>query len=260
MINSIKTVIITGGLGLIGKPLSEYLITKGFHVLIIDRLEPESLNENIDYIKFDLSNINEFDQLIKQIKHKKFKIKGLVNNAAINPMIEMGAENFGKFEDLELNKWNEELNINLSSPVFLSKAILRIFDFSEGDNCKIVNVLSQYGLVPPNPNLYKEYSKKIGVNIYKPISYSVAKAALGMVTKYLAVYLAKEQINVNAIAPGGIENKQDQSFIDEYNKLTPMGKMAKPKDLVEAVRFLLSQDSNYMTGQILSIDGGWTVW
>jgi NAD(P)-dependent dehydrogenase (short-subunit alcohol dehydrogenase family) len=114
--------------------------------------------------------------------------------------------------------------------------------------------------VPPNQNIYKDYSKKTGTETYKPLSYSVSKAALEMVTRYLAVYLAQRNITINAIAPGGIGNNQDESFVKAYVELTPMKKMGKVEDLMGAFEYLLSPGSDYMTGQTMIIDGGWTVW
>ena len=81
-----------------------------------------------------------------------------------------------------------------------------------------------------------------------------------MVTRYLAVYLAERNITVNAIAPGGIANNQDESFVNAYLELTPMRKMGQVEDLLGAFEYLLSAGADYMTGQTLIIDGGWTVW
>jgi NAD(P)-dependent dehydrogenase (short-subunit alcohol dehydrogenase family) len=254
------SVILTGGCGLIGKFLSLHLAEKGYHIIVIDIIEPAQKHPNIDFIKFDLADIKKFELLKDKIRSKTNKIRGLINNAAINPMIEKDAGSFGKFEDIDFANWDKEMKVNLSSPIFLTKELLDLFDLTGNKNGKIINVLSTYGIVPPNQDIYRDYSKKSGKEIYKPLSYSVAKAALGMFTKYLAVYLAEKNINVNAIAPGGIENKQDETFIVAYKKLTPMGRMANPADLLGAFEYLLSQESNYMTGQTLIIDGGWTVW
>jgi NAD(P)-dependent dehydrogenase (short-subunit alcohol dehydrogenase family) len=152
------------------------------------------------------------------------------------------------------------MRINLSAPVFLTKHMLEVFNFNSERKCRIINMLSTYGIVPPNQNIYKDYSNKTGTETYKPLSYSVSKAALEMVTRYLAVYLAQRNITVNAIAPGGIGNNQDESFVKAYVELTPMKKMGKVEDLMGAFEYLLSPGSDYMTGQTMIIDGGWTVW
>ena len=254
-----ESIVLTGGSGLIGSKLSLHLAGKGYHVITIDK-EKGFENKRIDHIKFDLSEIEEYPDLIKKIGKLSDNIIGLINNAAINPMIEKGAAAFGKFEDISLATWNNEMNINLTAPVFLTKQMLEIFNFNSDRKCRIINMLSTYGIVPPNQNIYKEFSEKTGTETYKPLSYSVSKAALGMVTRYLAVYLAERNITVNAIAPGGISNNQDESFVNFYLELTPMKKMGQVEDLLGAFEYLLSPGADYMTGQTLIIDGGWTVW
>ena len=255
----IESIVLTGGSGLIGSRLALHLTGKGYHVITIDK-EDGIESEGIDHIVFDLSSIEQYPFLMTKIMKLSKNLIGLINNAAINPMIEKSAKAFGKFEDISLQQWNDDMRINLSAPVFLAKNMLELFKFNPGRKCKIINMLSTYGIVPPNQNIYKEYSEKTGTETYKPLSYSVSKAALGMVTRYLAVYLAERNITVNAIAPGGIGNNQDESFVKAYLELTPMKKMGKAEDLFSAFEYLLSPGSDYMTGQTMIIDGGWTLW
>ena len=92
------------------------------------------------------------------------------------------------------------------------------------------------------------------------MGYSVSKAALAMVTKYLATYLGANNFNVNGLAPGGIENKQPKEFIKAYASHTPMRRMAKVEDMSETLLLLCGKGSDYINGQILSVDGGWTTW
>jgi NAD(P)-dependent dehydrogenase (short-subunit alcohol dehydrogenase family) len=254
-----ESIVLTGGSGLIGSKLALHLAGKGYHVITIDKADGIE-TEGIDHIVFHLEDIEQYPLLMTKIMKLSSNIIGLINNAAINPMIENSAKAFGKFEDIGLQQWNEEIKINLSAPVFLTKQMLELFNFNSNRKCRIINMLSTYGIVPPNQNIYKDYSKKIGTDTYKPLSYAVSKAALGMVTRYLAVYLAERNITVNAIAPGGISNNQDESFVKAYTELTPMKKMGQVEDLMSAFEYLLSPGSDYMTGQTLIIDGGWTVW
>jgi len=254
-----ESIVLTGGSGLIGSKLALHLSGKGYHVISVDKEEGIE-SKGIDHLIFDLDDIEQYALLMTHIKKLSTNIIGLINNAAINPMIEKSTKSFGKFEDISLDSWNSELNINLTAPVFLTKHMLEVFNFNSGRKCRIINMLSTYGIIPPNQNIYKEYSKKMGIKTYKPLSYSVSKAALGMVTRYLAVYLAERNITVNAIAPGGISNHQDESFVKAYEELTPMKKMGQVEDLLGAFEYLLSPGSDYMTGQTLIIDEGWTIW
>lgn len=256
-----KTVLLTGGLGLIGKAIACDLDKRGFHVIVVDNHNlAEELNPNIDYIQFDLCKVDEYPYLIEEIKNKTHNLKCLINNAAYNPKVEDEHSAFGRFEDIQLEGWHNELLINLTAPVFLIKEMLPLFNQADGAQCKIINMLSTYGVVPPNQDIYKSLSKNRGKEFVKPLSYSASKAALGMVTKYLAVYLGKKGFNVNGIVPGGIENGQPKEFIEAYSQLTPMGRMAKVDDLLEVANLLCGIGSDYMNGQLIAVDGGWTVW
>jgi len=255
------SIIITGGLGLIGKAVSKFLSEKDIHVIIID-IQPDCdlTEKNISYIQFDLMQINAYPLLVKQIQETTHNLKGIINNAAFNPKVEDDSINTGKFEDLDLASWNREMNLNLSAPVFLIKSLLGLFNHVDGKNCKIVNVISTYGLVPPNQDIYKELGKIKNDEIFKPIGYPVSKAGLAMATRYLSVYLGDQGFNVNGIAPGGIENMQPKEFVESYSRLTPMKRMGKVEEMLDTFYLLCSEGSNYINGQIIAVDGGWTTW
>lgn len=256
-----KTVIITGGLGLLGRRSSEFFALKGFHVIAIDIVDEHvELPEGVDYIMFDLMNIKSYDLLVNRIKSLTDNLVCLINNAAFNPKIEGNKAGFGRFEDLDINTWDDEVNLNLTAPVFLIQALLPFFNRDDNDYCKIINIISTYGLVPPNQSIYDSLSKKNGFEIIKPIGYPVTKAGLVMVTKYLSTYLGTSGFNVNGMAPGGIENNQDQVFIDSYAKQVPMGRMARVDEMLETLYLLATPGSDYINGQIIAVDGGWTTW
>jgi NAD(P)-dependent dehydrogenase (short-subunit alcohol dehydrogenase family) len=262
LINKIKqTVLLTGGLGLLGKAIAHDLNERGFHVIVVDIHDSAvELSENIDYIQFDLTRIDSYSELKEKVIKKTQNLKCLINNAAYNPKVEGEASAFGRFEEIQLESWQNELEINLTSPVFLIKEMLSVFNQADSLQCKIINMSSIYGVVPPNQEIYKTLSRARGREYIKPLSYSASKAALGMVTKYLAVYLGKNGFNVNGIVPGGIENSQPEEFVEDYSRLTPMGRMGKVDDFFEVVALLCGSGSDYMNGQLITVDGGWTVW
>mgnify|MGYP000658934040 CR=1 FL=1 len=263
MKRDLKSVIVTGGLGLLGWTFSKYLEKIGFHVIIIDIAEePDSIKnfDNMTYIKFNLLEQNRFSELKLIIKNVTNNLKVLINNAAFNPKIEDDNKSFGRFEDLNINEWNREISLNLTTPTFLIQNLLDLFNHKDNDNCKIINIVSTYGLVPPNQDIYKVLSKAAGKEIIKPIGYPVTKAGLVMVTKYLATYLGDKGFNINGIAPGGIENGQPIEFIEEYSKYTPMKRMADKKDMLGVLELLSTNKSEYINGQIIAVDGGWTIW
>ena len=124
----------------------------------------------------------------------------------------------------------------------------------------IVNISSDLGLIGPDQRIYRTPGKPNAEQPVKPITYSVVKSGLIGLTRYLATYWASAGVRVNALAPGGVENGQDPDFVNRLNQLIPMGRMAAIDEYQAAVAFMVSDASSYMTGAVVSIDGGRTAW
>jgi NAD(P)-dependent dehydrogenase (short-subunit alcohol dehydrogenase family) len=118
----------------------------------------------------------------------------------------------------------------------------------------VVNIGSQYGVVAPNLNLYTDPLKQ------SPLQYGVAKAALAHLTKELAVRLANNDIRVNCVAFGGVEGRVDEAFRQRYAALCPIGRMLGEHELVGPVDMLLSDTASAVTGHVMMVDGGWSIW
>ena len=121
-----------------------------------------------------------------------------------------------------------------------------------------MNIASDLSLIAPNQEIYNEninfYEK------YKPASYSIIKHGVIGLTKYFASFWAKDNIRVNALSPGGVFDNQPKSFTKKLTKLIPMKRMANKNEYKSAIKFLCSDDSSYMTGQNVIIDGGRSIW
>ena len=115
----------------------------------------------------------------------------------------------------------------------------------------IVNFSSIYGIQSPRPDMYE--------NTHKEIGYCVSKAGVINLSKYLAVHFAPN-IKVNCIVPGGVLNNQPSKFVKNYSKLTPLQRMMKKNELNGLIDFLCSKKSTYMTGSIIVVDGGYSIW
>lgn len=253
-----KTVVLTGSSGLIGKQLCSELLEAGYYVIGIDRISSNLSNKNFFEIIFDMSKINSYSFLKEKILKQKNSVFSLINLAAYNPSVEAGLPDFS-ISNLELSKWEEEIRVNMTSPLFLIREFETLFfeEINLGRNPRVINVISTYGLVPPNHSIYKSLSDK---NTFKPIGYPVSKAGLNMITRYLATYPPYQEIRFNSVAPGGVFNSQPDQFVDAYSKLTPVGRMADVREITSIFLYLLSDASSYVQGQTFAIDGGWTTW
>ncbi|PKL83886.1 MAG: short-chain dehydrogenase [Ignavibacteriae bacterium HGW-Ignavibacteriae-3] len=259
-----KTAIVTGALGLIGREHCRALSEAGANVVVTDTDEhgcsefASTLSSASIGLKLDVTKPDSIKKLRDDIIEKFGHIDILVNNAAINDMFEdpKAASELSKFENYPLDLWQKSVDVNLTG-VFLCSQILGS-EMARQKSGSIINIASTYGLTAPDQKLY---IKQDGMQtFFKPPAYSATKGAVIMFTKYLAAYWGKEGVRVNTLTPGGVENNQDEFFVEKYSSRTPLGRMAHPSDYKGALIFLASDASAYMTGANLVVDGGWTCW
>lgn len=248
--------LITGGLGPLGWALACDLAEAGARVLAVDlpdqvqRLRTAPAPAGIEAIACDLLVPQNLNSLVARVEQEAFGLSFLINNAAFTG----GSHLTGyacAFEDQSDEAFDAALALNLSVPFRLSRRLTG--SLRRSGHGTIVNIASIYGLVGPDLGLYE------GTTMGNPAGYAASKGGLVQLTRYLSTVLAPE-IRVNCVSPGGIFRGQDPHFVEKYEAKTPLGRMAKEEDLLGAVRWLVSGESSYVTGQVIAIDGGWTVW
>ncbi len=252
------TVVLTGGGGFLGHRMSKRLCDDGYAVAVVDR-ELETAQASADQAgtsarayACDISDRAALTDLHAKVKNDLGEVTHLVCGAATK------SDNFFEaFEDFPIEDWNYVMNVNLTGPALCAQ------EFGPGMVSKgqgsIVNILSIYGIYAPDQRIY-EGSLYEGRAINTPAVYSASKAGLWGLTKYLASYWGDKGVRVNAVTPGGIFSGQNDTFNNNYSARTMMGRMGEPHEIADAVAFLLSEQSSYITGQNIMVDGGLSAW
>ncbi|MCJ7657532.1 MAG: SDR family oxidoreductase [Anaerolineales bacterium] len=273
-----RVAIVTGGAGLLGSEFCRTLILAGARVVVADidvdaakalaislsEVPPESNKSGKVEVKSsaigvwtDVTDIDSVQYLVDTTLSQFGRLDILVNSAAVDPKFDpQHAEGqINAFEDYPLEAWDQALNVNLTGMFICCQAAVRpMLDQGQG---VIINVCSIYGMVGPDQKIYQRDGE---APQYKPVYYSVTKAGVLGLTKYLATYYAGKNIRVNNLTPGGVYYEHDDEFVQAYAARTVLGRMAEKDEMNGALLFLASDASAYMTGANLVVDGGWTAW
>jgi NAD(P)-dependent dehydrogenase (short-subunit alcohol dehydrogenase family) len=238
-----KVIIITGGNGLLGKAILKRLESEGAFCINFE-INHET-NNDLSQVYCDITNTNSIDEGLDMVLKKYKKIDGLVNNAYPR------TKDWGtKFEEIVYDSWKQNIDWQLNSYFYISQKVAT--QMSKQKSGSIVNMASIYGVLGADFSVYE------GTTMTMPAAYSAIKGALINFTRYVASYFGPQQVRVNCVSPGGIFDNQNDVFIENYCKKVPMRRLGIPEDISPAVAFLLSDDSKYITGQNIIVDGGWT--
>lgn len=215
-----KTILITGSTRGIGKAIKEKLETNGFLCICPTR---------------DELNLDDVLSISNYIGKNELKIDGLVNCAGINIL--------SNIENIEVSQVDDMLNTNLVGPLFLIKEICK--NMKKNNYGRVVNISSIWGVRS------KEYRTL----------YSMTKFGINGLTKSLARELGEYNILINSVAPGYVNTEMTQKNVPEeeqekIKKTIPLGRFAEPEEIAELVMFLISEKNSYITGEVITIDGG----
>src|SRR3989344_164866 len=225
-----KKLVITGSEGLIGKKLAAHF-KDTYEVLPLDRT-----------LGHDLSD----EDFVKKWFGEHTGLYGMIVCHAYNPVPTKDSK---KIEptDVPLSEVRDSLDVNAVSAFSVCRNFIK-----NNPKGSIINISSLYAAVSPKHHIYKDFVKHIG--------YSMSKASVVIMSKYLATYYAPD-IRVNTVVFGGVEDpKQDAGFVKKYNAETPMKRMMRLEETISVFEFLLDERSSYVTGTEVYVDGGWTAW
>lgn len=262
-----KFAIVTGAAGLLGVEHSKALIDIGATVFLADidigniKVACEKLGPNAIPLYLDVTSESSVQSALADTKKYTKNIHILINNAAINPKMSGNtrtSKETSRFENFEIEDWEMQVRVGLTGAFVLSKAVGAEMLLS-GEGGVMLNIASDLSVIAPDQRLYKDENASKENQPVKPVTYSVIKTGLIGLTRYLAAYWAEDNIRVNALSPGGVYNNHSKEFTNRINKLIPMGRMAEKGEYRGAIQFLCSDDSSYMTGQNIVIDGGRTI-
>jgi len=248
-----KTALVTGATGQLGRQFCLGLAREGASVWVSD-LEIESCKAVIETLgedsqhyplALDVASPESVQTGFGKISKSSGAIDVIINNAGIAV--------FDPFEERAFSDFMNVLKINVGGTFLCIQEGSRLMR-EQQTNGSIINIGSIYGMVSGDPRIYTDCSRQTSE------CYGASKAAVIQMTKYFAVHLAKSGIRVNCISPGGVFNHQGVDFVANYSHRCPMGRMAKETELADMAIFLASDESSYLTGQNVAVDGGWTAW
>jgi NAD(P)-dependent dehydrogenase (short-subunit alcohol dehydrogenase family) len=260
-----RVAIVTGALGRLGRQYVETLAKAGARVGAIDiagdtgafaALTAGGARVHVELA--DLSRKDQTDRAVDAIVGALGVPAILVNNAGLGSSPAAAGNENGPFEDYSEAAWDTMIDSHLKTTLFATQAFVRHFRAAPQSGGSVINVSSTYGVVTPDQSIY-DYKRAGGAAYFKPVGYSVAKSGVLNFTRWLAEYGAPFGIRANTLVPGGVrEAGHAADFVREYEKRTPLGRMAADSDYNGAILFLASNASSYMTGATLIVDGGWT--
>ncbi len=253
-----RIVIVTGGAGQFGKPIATALAEAGAEVIIASRDKVKCTgfanvlkNKNLkaEGMAYDQGNEKSIVGFVESVLTKYGRIDVLVNNAVTRE----GCHDLDVITGADLEASQK---VNYTGLILLTSSVLRAMTAREKGN--VINISSIQGAVGPNFRVYGDTGMSSGV------TYTFEKWGMVGFTKWIANYYGRFNIRANCISPGGygpgIRTGNKTEFMENYRRLTPMGRFVEDEDIMGPVVFLASDASSFITGHNLMVDGGWTSW
>jgi NAD(P)-dependent dehydrogenase (short-subunit alcohol dehydrogenase family) len=255
-----RVAIVTGGAGHLGTAMADGLAELGAALALVDMAQDrcdqaacqlrERHRGQVEAVVADLGDAADVASIPRRVLERFGRIDILVHCAALVGSSSLRGWSV-PFVQQSVDTWRLALEVNLTAPFLLSQRCAEAL--AQSGHGSIIHIASIYGVVGPDNRLYE------GTAMASPGAYAASKGGLVQLTRWLATTLAP-RVRVNAVSPGGVWRQQPEAFVARYVERTPLGRMATEQDIKGAVAFLASDLSEYVTGQNLLVDGGWTAW
>ncbi len=267
-----RTALITGGAGLLGMEHAAALLESGCNIVLTDinqaaldaardKLVTPIEKNRVFVYTMDVSLTDSIRSVADVLSESGMRIDILVNNAAIDPKVKdgQGIIETTRLENFSIEQWNLQVAVGLTG-AFLCSQVFGTLMAADNKGGVILNIASDLSAISPDQRLYRMDGLADELQPVKPVTYSVIKAGLVGLTRYLATYWANKGVRANALSPGGIYNGQGEEFVRRLTSLIPLNRMADADEYKAAVQFLCSDASAYLNGQNIIMDGGRSVW
>jgi NAD(P)-dependent dehydrogenase (short-subunit alcohol dehydrogenase family) len=267
-----KTALITGGAGLLGVQHAAALLETGAAVVLTDVSEraladaTHELRREVEPTRvvariMDVSSQDAVNAVAASLTSEGRRIDILLNNAAIDPKVNdrESVLETSRLEDFPLDQWDLQIAVGLTGAFVCCQVFGRLMA-DDGKGGVILNIASDLSVISPDQRLYRKQGLEDHAQPVKPVTYSVIKAGLIGLTRYVATYWADRGVRANALSPGGVYTDQGEEFVRRLASLIPAGRMARRDEYRAAVQFLCSDASAYLNGQNIVMDGGRSVW
>ncbi|EMO4162966.1 oxidoreductase [Morganella morganii] len=249
-----KTILVTGAGGLLGTNLIAAILSHGANVIATD-IDVDIMSEKLTATGVDINQNNvTIDKLDITNEEDVKKFFTLTDNidGAVNTAYPRNKKYGSHFFDVTLDSFNENINLHLGSAFLFNQQCAAYFNRHKKP-FSLINISSIYGVIAPRFDIYENTPMTM------PVEYSAIKSAIQHLSKYITAYVDDSRFRINCVSPGGIFDHQPKLFLEAYKSLTHGAGMLDVKDITGSIIFLLSDLSQYVTGQNIIVDDGFSL-